>query len=453
MVMKITMMMLGVVLVTTQCWGAAVGTTDRFTVTGAEASKMIVVGSKIYLTADTEVTGVALEISLSSGYEVVGTTPTQLSRGKSVSCRVRPTAPDASEDVKTYNIVFPTAEVTKVIFLNDQNVMLDYDSNYQGDGNKGFTPRGWAKGEGAVKDANNPVSFTMGKSVKIQVSYKIMPVNEPVVLSGDGSIKALKFKLSFSHGVGRSPNSENFECENALAKKIDIIDKGIDWTATFGGANGLTLKAGTSGPHKICVLWDMPKTTKPTFIRITNSCEIAKGEETLEGIGLKIGPTAVAVNKLDGNVSAIGGKSEKRLPNAWCVLDGKKADCVTLCTLLKYELDIIGAPGAQIGYVFPRTKSWTGLWQLDSAQGRSQVNDSNRPLIYINDRVPNIFEGCCSFQGQWWMGGTGTFRKQPVEVLHAVADPNNDPGQNHQCFVMQVANVVPFPKTKPPTYK
>jgi hypothetical protein len=84
---------------------------------------------------------------------------------------------------------------------------------------------------------------------------------------------------------------------------------------------------------------------------------LAKGKTSLAAIGDAVGPDATSGSRF-GPDSIFG---QPAMPTAWQVMDGVKADCGTLSTLMKYELDLLGATGSAVKFVYSRHDSWDSL--------------------------------------------------------------------------------------------
>jgi hypothetical protein len=178
---------------------------------------------------------------------------------------------------------------------------------------------------------------------------------------------------------------------------------------------------------------------------------LAGTSHTAAQIADLVGQDATAASRFDSTKSAFG-------PNhvyntAWEIMDGNQADCITLSWLMKYELDILGALGSAVGYVRPRHDSWDGLLNNSPEYGfemRVPGNASTK-LIFLAG-LPNEYEGCCIFQGLYWMGGTGQAMSAAAAVLHYWANPNTDADHNHQCYLDRQNQVVSYPPPPEPTY-
>jgi hypothetical protein len=217
-----------------------------------------------------------------------------------------------------------------------------------------------------------------------------------------------------------------------------------------GGSNYFTI---TSLNHPLFLTYGGPLDgQRPTAKRVFECVKIADGKATEQEIVNVIGPDAVGSNRFDGDNSIFD-----NMTTAWEIMDGKDADCGSLSTLMKYELDLLGVPGAFVYFVYARHKSWVGL--SSTSPGAREENSSNVPLDFWvaggDMGGLNKYEGCCKFVGdgseQWWAGGTGTAFNSAYEIWQDMTGDNLDGLQNHhQCWEDNEAIAVSPPAGIPP---
>lgn len=172
---------------------------------------------------------------------------------------------------------------------------------------------------------------------------------------------------------------------------------------------------------------------------------VADGATSKASAGDQVGPDATAgghfgSNSINGDPNAPGNLASARL-----VMNGVRGDCGTLATLMKYELDLIGATGASVQYVHACHANW------DSLLGPAE-KDGERVLgMWFGDVLGlgygwNNYEGCCEFEGKWWEGGNGVGAASAVAVLHDSCDPNVSGATNsHQCWSGATSVAVGYP--------
>ena len=61
----------------------------------------------------------------------------------------------------------------------------------------------------------------------------------------------------------------------------------------------------------------------------------------------------------------------------------------------------------------------------------------------------NYYEGCCKFQGKWWMGGLGTSKNSAYDVLMYVSAPNNSSTGKRQVWYDLQSTPVSYPSGTP----
>jgi len=346
--------------------------------------------------------------------------------------------------------------VDAVDWVSDYIPFYSYSADYNGDGGTTTFSRPVWQLSPAV---NNPVIQPANTTVTLEVTINVCPAGQTYSLIGTSS----EAGLCFTNAIVNSTGSDQTEAVRATVwlrtNLVDIVSAPIYWFVLPQGSSSLCY-AGMSGPHKIYVTWADPSTyggNTATLKRIDKVCTVAHAAASEAAIGNLIGPQATSGSLFGGN-SIFG--NPPTLTNAWAVLDGNDADCATLSTLMKQELDLLGAADSAVKLVYarlgPDNSGWTGVVQ-DSPPStgyyvyRVPGNYSTR-LGYVAGNGFNNYEGCCLFQGKYWMGGLGTSRTSAAGVLHYVADPNTSSTAHHQCYYDQQNQFVPYPNPPEPTY-
>ena len=143
------------------------------------------------------------------------------------------------------------------------------------------------------------------------------------------------------------------------------------------------------------------------------------------------------------------------LDTAWEIMDGMNADCGSLSTLMKYELDLLGATGSEVRFVYARHASWIGLSQPTPPYASYIESDGSGNILgmWFGGGLGagwNNYEGCCVFQSKWWEGGTGIAKDSDYEVLLHVTSPNiNGTTNSHQCWSHDTPTAVAYPPGTP----
>lgn len=184
-----------------------------------------------------------------------------------------------------------------------------------------------------------------------------------------------------------------------------------------------------------------------------NFCtNLAKGKSSKAAIGDVVGPNAVSDDRF-GSYSIYGSDP---LATAWEVLDGKKSNCVTLSTCMKYQLDLLGASGAVVCCVYARHTSWTGLSNTKMPPKdlyMEYTSEGDFLGMWLGSGTYyffNRYEGCCVFEGKWWKGGYGAAETSAYNVLMNVTSPNTSGATvEHQCWDTDNYTAVSYPSGTP----
>jgi hypothetical protein len=205
-----------------------------------------------------------------------------------------------------------------------------------------------------------------------------------------------------------------------------------------------------STSHQLFATYGTPTGTTVTAKRVDWCTYLANGQATPAAIGNVVGPDATGGPRFSSQNSIFG--SPPNLTTAWQVMDGQKADCGTLSTLMKYELDMLGATGSQVSFVLARHASWTGLSQAQPVILETD-GSSNQLGIWFGGGSGhgwNIYEGCCVFQSLWWEGGCSQSAPSAYQVLMNVAGPNTSGADvSHQCWENNTPTAASFPPGTP----
>jgi hypothetical protein len=126
---------------------------------------------------------------------------------------------------------------------------------------------------------------------------------------------------------------------------------------------------------------------------------------------------------------------------------------------MRIELNILGAYGAQLRYVYPRHANWTLLETNTSNDNETDGNGHLLVLWYADETHGaglNLHQGCCVFQGKWWQGGLDQSQPSAYEVLIGIIGAPGGMGHNqsgsansHQCYDSDTATAVAIPAGMP----
>ncbi len=271
-------------------------------------------------------------------------------------------------------------------------------------------------------------------SAKLRVLSSQTPFCEKDIKlkAGDNTIPDLKWEYTYFGDIS------NAEYELKWQISLD------------GGATFCTIATTTTQMFSVL---DKPHGSPVTAKRLDWCTRLASEKCTPAEIADVIGPDATGSSRFSGEHSI-----HYDMRTAWEVLDGTEADCGTLSTLMKFELEQLGCNGAKVMYVYARHAGWQGLAQESPAGNET---DKNGNLLDMWFAVPPLFEdggnryeGCCVFQGKWWMGGIGRARSSARDVLFEVTYPNKDGRTNsHQAWSNNTMKSVDYPTPRPPNWE
>jgi hypothetical protein len=169
----------------------------------------------------------------------------------------------------------------------------------------------------------------------------------------------------------------------------------------------------------------------------------ANNSTTMKQAAEKLGPDAVS-----GDRFSLFANHEA---TPWDIIDtSAKSDCVSLCTLMKRELELLGDESATLRFVYACNASWDSLASTSRTAPEICNAHGTHPLLFWAGGGYNSWEACLRHENRWWMGGGGDYQDHPIEVLRDVTSPNiasSHPGTNHQCICV---HPVPYPETNTP---
>ncbi len=201
----------------------------------------------------------------------------------------------------------------------------------------------------------------------------------------------------------------------------------------------------------------IPVGTNVTARRIDKCTEVANGKKSPTMIGDAIGPQATS-GRLFFNTHSVNGGAP--MTTVWEILDRHGGgDCVSLATLMKAEVDMLGATGSKVEYVYACHRDWSHLSSQFANANEYDDSHTNKLGMYFGSRYHgaagdthhgggwNNYEGCCEFDGKWWMGGFGKSKPSAKEVLWFVVRPNDVNGtvEDHQCYENDMTQCVSRP--------
>ncbi len=371
-------------------------------------------------------------------------------------------APYGDENTWTITVCkHPEVKIEQLCF--DDNVRIKNATSFADTSGEFIKAPEWTSGGGN----NKPICYVQGynpviTNMVLHVTHDDYTIlNYPgAVLIGRASITNPKPPwetsiLTFSNSVVLAPPyaSVNVYTTNNFPHYINYTDLVIEWTLDFG--DGTTQDIGTTENTLFVILGDPIRSPDHslwsddtpigvediTQKRLELLCKKLKGLSDVDAIAASVQRTVM---------DTIGGNYTE---NVWTLLDPTRGgriqgDCITQSFLMKQALELIGIHGAQaieihpcpieydeqhlVGYPpgpgRPNPELPWSAWPLITEPYYSREGDSQwaTRLMYGIPRADrNIFEGCCLFNGYIYPGGDRLNRhKRPLEVLHALMEPN-----------------------------
>jgi len=260
-------------------------------------------------------------------------------------------------------------------------------------------------------------------------------------------------------GIGLDFTEDNGNSINLPVAKTQFT---ANWSVSFDNANTDYLIAWTTNPLYVTYGLPIPPLSSnnsnvATVTRMDYVCNAASNLSDPSSIIQRIGPVATLGPRFNAHQSINGSiLLGNLLSSAWAAmgtaanpLGGPGGDCISLATLMQYQLDMLGVRGGSPHEVVPRHAAWNGI-----VDGSFETNGLSQLLYwagsYTTPDLGNNFEGCCFINGYWWRGGYGNAYFTPVDVLYSVSLPNDTVYQPHQCWDIDNTSVVPYPTASSP---
>ena len=303
----------------------------------------------------------------------------------------------------------------------------------------------------------DPACFTGGTTPHVAIlAYVDTPHSIPT-LRGRGEVEGttpIVFMNGTTQDVPRGTSYHILEGDTSAAWTTTVSRGALtfDWYYDLNDRPTPNVQFYPSGSYPVYVTFGTPTGTAVTAKRVSWCTQLANAQDTPAKIGDAVGPDATGGSRFGSN-SIFG--SPASLTTAWQVMDGQRGDCGTLSTLMQYELDMLGATGSEVRFVYARHASWAGLSQPSPPYTSYMETDGSGHKLGIwfgggLGQGWNNYEGCCVFQSKWWEGGNGTSQTSAYYVLRHVADPNTSgAGNSHQCWEHDTLTAVSYPPGTP----
>lgn len=287
--------------------------------------------------------------------------------------------------VGTFTVTVLKAEVKAVVFTSDHGVLTSYTTDFAGNGGTIYNPRGWQKSPAA----NNPVTHTKGTNSTVTVTISVCPAGLAFDLEGTSSLTGLTFHKTGLISTG-GDQTVSVTSDGALPAKVDVMDQSVIWKVTV---NSKQCDAGTSGPHKVYLLWDTPiGTWTATRKRIDWICTAAKGSTTIDTAEAKLHDELVQYYNLFNDAQ-----------NPWLVLDGGSGyDCRTLAMCHGLASQLLGIP-AMVKYAYPSTDA-----DCSAPEPIRLCSGGTHGLEKLGIQASggwNQYQACCVVNDKWYPAG------------------------------------------------
>ncbi len=310
---------------------------------------------------------------------------------------------------------------------------------------------------------SDPVSYVSGSQPRLLVRLRSQagqPAGHVLELAGNGTTGADTFHAGPTRFTATGESGQDWTLELPLKglrlQGVDRLPLSIQWQARTIGEEGQPAHSLGESSTLCLVTWSAPAgealgvSGAVSAVRLDYLTNLAAGRHEPIEIVTTLGSALTHPSRYKLESSFNLGSRHARDP--FSLLDGGQADCRTLSVLMKQALDLLGVPGAEVRFVYPRTGSWDGLSSSLADQSQRRMfkvdlfgNQEEGTLVY-DDHGPNRYQACCVWTGihpssrqevtQWWMGGKGTFVATDFDVLmHATGVLRSDPAQSRQLFL------------------
>lgn len=289
-----------------------------------------------------------------------------------------------------------TGRILAITFTNDHKKLKDAKDSFESDG-KPYLP----EPEWIVGAVNTPVTYTRGHRLKINVTVTVKPFGEHFKIIGDGGKDYLYFEKDSIQSKGEKQRF-SLQAKGRLPRKITHITHSINWYII---GNGWRAELGSSGPHEIFVLWELPKELSSrkysnflTYERIKflTSRKVAGDRNSRSDI-------ARSVQKyLNDHLKIIWKSPEPPYSKGsqfWALLaNNRPAQCFEGSTLMELMLRLLGIPAVQKsvhGTADPEKDYVTYHGNYMGLQERNCYEHGKENLYLVYGKRFQEGQGCC----------------------------------------------------------
>lgn len=290
-----------------------------------------------------------------------------------------------------YEVHALNAQLKRVIFVSDHNLLRDYDEDYGGEGGDLYNPTGWVNG-----GENNPVTHDGDCLIDIIAVVCVEPAGIMFDIQGDGPLCALDFSAKGLISTGTDQVSPLVSASK-LPPEVGVLEESIEWRISSAV---LSCPAVASGAHRIYTTWGVPTSldyfaSGVTLKRVNFVCTRAAGATTEEACADRLCEAVANETEFDLYGSTTG----------WDLLDGgagacdQQAECMRLCAYM------LGLYGGGVECVFASTNAGAGNC-LVQEERECPVHGFEALWLDFAGGVPpanlNRYEGCCQVAGHFY---------------------------------------------------
>ena len=291
------------------------------------------------------------------------------------------------------------------------------------------------------------VYLTNNKTLSYAVEVKLKgAVTTGGYTTGGNYEKTVTFPAgSWSSSVGTITSAADAWARVKCTSNI-VMD--WDYRVEGSGGNSVWYDSGDLSNMTYYLVWGSPSPLADMKnSRVLALTTIADSQTSASDVADVLGPDLTGSDRFSGANSIYGDDPI----DVWDILDdGTDADCGSLSTLMKVSLELLGVGGAEVRFVYSRHESWSGLWSTNPYFSCMEKRVSGENDTRLGFLAPgwNNYEGCCHYDGKWWMGGAGSSESSDYDVLMHWTQPNTS-ANHHQAYHDIQSQAVDYPAGTP----
>jgi hypothetical protein len=334
------------------------------------------------------------------------------------------------EDV--VNATVAKTELESLIFTSDHGVLTNQKWSWTDDG----TPYGEPEWEDGRSPLSYPISHTKNDSISVTALVSVLPPGTPPATYQISATGPPGFTFSGSQSLAGGESRFPVTSTDTLQDKVYTFTPPVQWTVTHDGCTCVQEQA---GPERTYVTYGTPvATSTPTEKRVSNVCQWADGESTIDGIALRI--WQYLTNHEPPIFDLQQGSCPAPCP--WSLMREEPptpGQCIDLAVLMQHACGVIGVPGS-IGYVYATTDMDNFSASGDAEQHREYEyapgQKRDEYLRYFASGGFNNWEAVCVVNGHYY-AVKETHNSETVTLIKDIICPNELSG-NYQCWRYRV---------------